>query len=83
MVKAITFDFWQTIYIDNQELNIKRDELRALKIWQYLTGIGHNYLRLEAVEQSVHIANDFGVSLWYEGAVIYVLQVVVCVNRMI
>ena len=69
MIKAITFDFWQTIYIDSQELNIKRDELRAFKIWKYLTEIGHN-LRLVDVEQSVQIANDFGLSLWYEGLVI-------------
>jgi len=69
LIKAITFDFWQTIYIDSQELNIKRDELRAFKIWKYLTEIGHN-LRLVDVEQSVQIANDFGLSLWYEGLVI-------------
>ena len=79
LVKAITFDFWQTIYIDNQELNIKRDELRALKIWKYLTGIGHNNLRLEAVEQSVQIANDFGLSLWYKGVVISIDN---CVSEM-
>ena len=79
MVKAITFDFWQTIYIDNQELNIKRDELRALKIWQYLTGIGHNNLRLGDVEKSVQTANDFGLSLWYEGVVISIDD---CISEM-
>ena len=70
MVKAITFDFWQTIYIDNQELNVKRDELRAFKTWKYLVEIGHNNLRLEDVERSVEAANNFGLSLWYEGFVI-------------
>ena len=79
MVKAITFDFWQTIYIDNQELNLKRDELRAFKTWKYLTGIGHNNLKLGDVEQSVQTANDFGLSLWYEGLVISIDD---CISEM-
>ena len=66
MIKAITFDFWQTIYIDSQELNIKRDELRAFKIWKYLTETGHN-LRLVDVEQSVQIANDLACHFGMKG----------------
>lgn len=79
MIKAITFDFWQTIYIDNQELNLKRDKLRAFKTWKYLTGIGHNNLRLGDVEKSVQTANDFGLSLWYEGVVISIDD---CISEM-
>ena len=42
MIKAITFDFWQTLYADSQELRRHRQAMRTHLCHQFLVKTGHN-----------------------------------------
>ena len=42
MIKAITFDFWQTLYADSPELNEKRSTLRISLCDKFLTERGYS-----------------------------------------
>ncbi len=65
MIKAITFDFWQTLYADSPELNEKRSALRISLCDKFLTERGYSCstediaIGFEAAYAHVH-------ELWYE-----------------
>ncbi len=65
MLKAITFDFWQTLYADSHENWHKRQAIRIEQCHTYLTHRGYDCLLTE-VENGLEEAYQLTVSHWYE-----------------
>ena len=65
MIKAITFDFWQTLYADSLELKEQRQELRANRCRKFLSERGH-ICTPDEVNLALQNAYKFVFDLWYE-----------------
>ena len=65
MLKAITFDFWQTLYADSHENWQKRQAIRIEQCHTYLTKRGYA-CALTDVENGLEAAYQLTVSHWYE-----------------
>ena len=65
MLKAITFDFWQTLYADTLENWKKRQVIRVEKCYKYLESQGYS-CDLSDVETGMEDAYNLSMSRWYE-----------------
>ena len=65
MLKAITFDFWQTLYADSEENWRKRQAIRAKKCYAYLDSRGYA-CRLDDVSFGLEEAYNLVNSLWHQ-----------------
>ena len=65
MVKAITFDFWQTLYADSDKNWRKRQAIRVKRCHAYLERRGYP-CTLAAVEFGLEAAYDLVSSLWHQ-----------------
>ncbi|MCZ6675865.1 MAG: HAD family hydrolase [Candidatus Poribacteria bacterium] len=65
MIRALTFDFWQTLYADSPELNQKRQEIRAAHCHQFLTEKGHN-CTLAEVDAGFQAAYALVSEMWHQ-----------------
>lgn len=65
MLKAITFDFWQTLYADSDENWRKRQAIRIQRCHTYLSS--HSYAcTLDDVKIGLEEAYNLVASLWYK-----------------
>ena len=65
MLKAITFDFWQTLYADSEENWKKRQAIRVEKCYMYLDSCGYA-CTLADVEFGLEEAYDLVMTLWHQ-----------------
>ncbi len=65
MFKAITFDFWQTLYADTLENWKKRQVIRVEKCHKYLNSRGYS-CELSDVETGMDEAYNVAMSRWYQ-----------------
>ena len=65
MFKAITFDFWQTLYADSLENWQKRQAIRVGECHKYLTNKGYT-CKLQEVESGMEDAYSLVMSRWHE-----------------
>lgn len=65
MLKAITFDFWQTLYADSEENWQNRQAIRAKKCHAYLESHGYA-CRLEDVFFGLEEAYNLVMTLWHQ-----------------
>ena len=65
MLKAITFDFWQTLYADSEENWRKRQTIRVEKCYMYLDSCGYA-CTLADVEFGLEEAYDLVMTLWHQ-----------------
>lgn len=64
MIKAITFDFWQTLYADSQELRRQRQAMRTQLCHQFLVKNGHNVTTSE-VNFGFQAAYNLVAKMWH------------------
>ncbi|MBI1926523.1 HAD family hydrolase [Candidatus Poribacteria bacterium] len=64
MIKAITFDFWQTLYADSSELSRKRQAMRAERCHQFLVERGYHCTPTE-VDDGFQAAYHFVTERWH------------------
>ena len=65
MLKAITFDFWQTLYADSDSNWQERQVIRIKRCHTYLGNQGYN-CTLDDVKVGLEEAYDLVASLWHE-----------------
>lgn len=65
MLKAITFDFWQTLYADPEQIWQKRQEIRAKKCHAYLESRGYTY-KLDDILHGLEEAYNLVMNLWHQ-----------------
>ena len=65
MVKAITFDFWQTLYADTLENWKRRQVIRVKKCHNYLNSQGHS-CEISQVETGMDDAYNVVMSQWHQ-----------------
>ncbi|RKU18167.1 hypothetical protein C6503_09860, partial [Candidatus Poribacteria bacterium] len=65
MIKAITFDFWQTLYADSEKNWRKRQAIRVKRCHAYLENRGY-ICTLTDVEFGLEEAYNLVSSLWYQ-----------------
>ena len=65
MLKAITFDFWQTLYADSEEKWQKRQAIRVKRCYAYLKSRGYA-CTLTDVEFGLEEAYNLVMSLWHQ-----------------
>ena len=65
MLKAITFDFWQTLYADSDKNWRKRQAIRVKRCHTYLSNCGYT-CTLTDVEFGLEEAYNLVSSLWYK-----------------
>lgn len=65
MLKAITFDFWQTLYADSEKNWRKRQAIRVRRCHAYLNSSGYA-CTLTEVEFGLEEAYNLVSSLWYQ-----------------
>ena len=65
MLKAITFDFWQTLYADSEENWRKRQAVRTKKCHAYLDNHGYT-CKLDDVSFGLDEAYNVVSTLWYQ-----------------
>ena len=65
MLKAITFDFWQTLYADSDKNWRKRQAIRVKRCHAYLESRGYT-CTLTDVEYGLEAAYNLVSSLWYQ-----------------
>jgi putative hydrolase of the HAD superfamily len=65
MIKAITFDFWQTLYADSSELNKRRQVVRAECCHQFLVEREY-HCTLAEVDAGFQSAYRFIVERWHQ-----------------
>ncbi len=65
MLKAITFDFWQTLYADSLENWKRRQVIRVKKCHDYLNSQGHS-CEISHVETGMDDAYNVAMSQWYQ-----------------
>lgn len=65
MIKAVTFDFWQTLYADSQELKRKRQAMRTRYCHKFLVEQGHDVTPAE-VNSGIHTAYRLAETMWYQ-----------------
>jgi putative hydrolase of the HAD superfamily len=63
MIRAITFDFWQTLYQDTPELNRKRQIARAERCRRFLAALGRPFTQAE-VEAGFEAAYALATEMW-------------------
>lgn len=65
MIKAITFDFWQTLYADSPELNGERQAMRTNRCHQFLAEKGYNFTSAE-VDAGFQVAYNLVTEMWHQ-----------------
>jgi len=65
MIKAITFDFWQTLYADSPELNGKREALRIERCQEFLAERGYSATRDE-IGAGFQAAYNLVSEMWHQ-----------------
>ena len=65
MIKAITFDFWQTLYADSPELRLQRRAMRTHLCHQFLVEKEHNVTASE-VDSGFRAAYNFVETMWHQ-----------------
>ena len=65
MLKAITFDFWQTLYADSLENWKRRQVIRVEKCHNYLKSQGYS-CEISQVETGMDDAYNVAMSRWYQ-----------------
>ena len=65
MIKAVTFDFWQTLYADSQELKRERQAMRTHHCRKFLMENGHDVTPAE-VNSGIRNAYKLAEDLWYQ-----------------
>ena len=65
MIKAITFDFWQTLYADSPELRRQRQAMRTHHCHQFLVERGHNVTPSE-VNSGFRAAYGLAADMWHQ-----------------
>ena len=65
MIKAITFDFWQTLYADSPELRRQRQAMRTYLCHQFLVASGHN-IEPSQVDVGFQAAYNLAAEMWHQ-----------------
>ena len=65
MIKAITFDFWQTLYADSPDLRRQRQAMRTHRCHQFLVERGHDVTPSE-VNSGFQNAYSLAEDMWYQ-----------------
>ena len=63
MIRAITFDFWQTLYADNMELLKQREDHRAIHCKEFLSKCNYQFT-LEQVKHAYQMTHEMVSEAW-------------------
>ena len=72
-VAAVTFDFWETLFMDTPELDRRRDELRCRGLQENLAKLGVE-VTFEDLADGLRASTPWLANIWKEGGQVSILE---------